>query len=419
MIKIFYRSICSILLVYFVIACGDKFSDFDPSDQTRGSEIIAQAKRLYETETSSSNLRTSENGKAFKKLEPIWKKAKEVVEENGDTIVFVPVENHKINAPSLELIRYFTFKKHNNNITEGRIVEFLGNRDVVNGDGETLARKLKSKKINNFDGSTFVYDLNYNHLSGSFYMRGEKANAETKLALVAGVQQNEASGRVASTHRTQTEGSCSSYYLVTTWSDGTQTWSFLYTTCGIPPSNPPQGGTISTSTPNYGIQNNLTRECFKSTFNSMLNAEFNNKVQNILIKFNKSNQLKFTIGEYTDATDVRLAKTVGTTVLLNVYQLINASREAVCATIYHEVLHVYLGGTNYEDHNKMANDYVTPMIQALQAWFPLSYEDAEALAWTGLGGSEAWKEEVRRNSTKTNHMIDLQNISIDYGNNCP
>lgn len=420
MIKNVYRSICSILLVYFVVACGDKFSNFELTDQTIDSEIVAQAKRFYETETSGANLRTSESGKTPKKLEPQWKKAKEIVRENGDTIVFVPAENFKLNSKDLNLIRFFSFKKENNTIIDGQINEIWGNADFVNGEGDKFARKSKSNSIADFKGVTFEYDLNYKHKNGAFYSNGEKQNAEAKLAVVAVPQQGAESGRVASTLRTQNEGGCSTYYLVTYWSDGTTTWSYLSSSCGLPPTAPPGGpGTVTTNTPtNYDIKNDLVKNCFKTTFNTMLNNQITNSINSILTNFNKSNQMNFTIGEYNQA-DGRLAKTIGTEVYINLNTMGNASREFVAAVMYHEILHVYLGSTNWESHEKMSRDYVGPLKNLLIAQFGMNENDATALAWTGLGGSIAWTQQTQINSTVTNGYIDKQNFYKSNGGNCP
>ena len=94
--------------------------------------------------------------------------------------------------------------------------------------------------------------------------------------------------------------------------------------------------------------------------------------------------MSFTIKEEWMSSTTINATTVGSTITLNLNALGNASQEYVAKVIYHEVLHVYLGGSESGDHATMAAKFVTPMAKALMAWFPLSLVDATGLTWSGL-----------------------------------
>ena len=83
------------------------------------------------------------------------------------------------------------------------------------------------------------------------------------------------------------------------------------------------------------------------------------------------------------------------------------SQEFIVKVIYHEVLHVFIGNTEAYDHTKIADDYITPMIASLQAWFPLIKGNAEAIAWSGLEFTSAYPQS-RRNEFNTINILDIQ-----------
>lgn len=139
------------------------------------------------------------------------------------------------------------------------------------------------------------------------------------------------------------------------------------------------------------ITNNLSTPCLKDVMSKIRNANFNANVQNIFQRFNASPILDFTIQERNLNDDDLNAQTVGNVITLNNVALANASQEFIAKVIYHEVLHVYLGGGVNSDHQTMASNYVNPLTQTLTSLFPnLSYTDAQALSWSGLKETNSW-----------------------------
>lgn len=124
----------------------------------------------------------------------------------------------------------------------------------------------------------------------------------------------------------------------------------------------------------------------------MVNGSFDNKVQTILQNFNKSANQNFTIKDEWNDDEFTHAFTQGNIITLNMKALANASQEFIAKVIYHEILHVYLNNsTALSDHQIMGNDYVNPMADALQSWFPINRNDAVALAWSGLQSSGSYQ----------------------------
>lgn len=99
-------------------------------------------------------------------------------------------------------------------------------------------------------------------------------------------------------------------------------------------------------------------------------------------------------------------------IFLNTNVLPNSSQEMVISTIFHEVLHAYLGYSRnsnlFNDHQEMANEYLSLMTSALQNLFPtLSTKSAQALSWGGLSETTAWKNLEKSDPTKTNEIVQI------------
>lgn len=87
----------------------------------------------------------------------------------------------------------------------------------------------------------------------------------------------------------------------------------------------------------------------------------------------------------------------------------------IAKVIYHEILHVYLNNsTAMNDHQIMGNDYVNPMADALQSWFPINRADAIALAWSGLQSSGCYQ--ALSQSEKNNIEDVVVKHYKNYGN---
>ncbi|WP_254561396.1 hypothetical protein [Dyadobacter diqingensis] len=408
----------------FVVACSEK----DSTSVFEGSAepaLIQAAKGYYQARVAGANLRVSGDDKPGKKLEPKWDKATKNQIENGDNAIVVPADGYNINVEGISFFRCFVFKEEGGQIVDGRIVEFLGDSKFLKSAGDKIIRKFKNGKIPGYTGLVLSYDVNYQYLDGYSFTNGKMDEMGVRLWVhTEKAPTTKPSGRIASTLRTQVEGQfCEPIYWCYVWTNGAITNCVDSGNCNVssqttaPP--PGEGGSLTTTTspPASSIKNELRSKCFKDVFNNLLSAQFNNKVQTILSNFNKSSTLSFTIKDaatMSDGNTQKAAETLGNQIVLNSTLMANASQEFVTATIYHEVLHVFINNTETYDHNKMSTEYVTPMIQALMSWFPLSYEDAEALAWSGLQSTPAYPQNKRSDM----NLINNKYLNSTYGHAC-
>lgn len=86
------------------------------------------------------------------------------------------------------------------------------------------------------------------------------------------------------------------------------------------------------------------------------------------------------------------------TIDLNKNVLSNASKEYIMVTVFHELLHAYMGyldinmSTESMDHENMANSYLDMLSQALMEHYSISSTEATHLAWGGLHKTSKWEK---------------------------
>ncbi|MCF0075533.1 hypothetical protein LZD49_33975 [Dyadobacter sp. CY261] len=416
----------------FVYSCVEKdsfLSDFDQSD----SELLEKAKAFYEDRFQAKNLRENEDNKKRKKLEPSWDASHKSKLENGETILIVETAQFEINVDETEFYRCYVFKEKNGKIVDARIMEFIGDANFLSDGKHEAVTKSRSTRMKNYTGLVISYDLDYQYLEGYSYKNGEREETGVRLWVYTKKGEKTATGRVASTLRTQVEEEyCEKIYWCYVWTNGAITNCVYTGNCEVNynPNTPPPSGSSPTQTtttpPNGSIKNDLKTPCLKNTFNNTVNLNLNNVVQGILGNFNKSQALGFTIKEQSmQTTPGDNAYASGNhEITMNSYALANASREYVAATIYHEIIHLYLTDSEMNEHATMAAAYIQPMKLALMAQFPsLGETNAYYLAWGGLEGKGAWNvlsQNEKNNIINTNiYFKNLNNqYNHQYGSAC-
>lgn len=407
------------LLVYSCVERDSFLSDPVQSD----SELLEKAKSYYEDRYQTTNLRTNEDGKKRKKLEPNWDLSHKSKLENGETILVVETAQFEINVEGTKFYRCYIFKEQSGKIVDARIVEFIGDANFLKNAKDEAVAKSRSKRMKNYTGLVLTYDLDYQYLDGYSYKNGEREANGVRLWAYTKSEKNPMR-RSASTLRTQVEGEyCEKIYWCYVWTNGAITNCVYTGNCEVnyDPTTPPpagSGGGTTSSPPAGSVKNELNTPCLKNTFNNTISTNLNNVVQGILGNFNKSQALAFTVNEQSISNNPGMSAYASGNhaITMNSYALANASKEFVAATLYHEIIHLYLTDSEMNEHATMAAAYIQPMKQALMAQFPnLGETNAYYLAWGGLEGKGAWNvlsENERNNIINTN--IYFKNLGNQY-----
>ncbi|NVJ47517.1 MAG: hypothetical protein HWE07_10330 [Cytophagia bacterium] len=223
------------------------------------------------------------------------------------------------------------------------------------------------------------------------------------------------------------EGECTTTierYVAATSCSGSSLTTFSYTGFG-------GGGTTSGGTdglggtcsscydppevpePDFKIVNKISFRqypCLSSSVNNAIDEDFSNEIQKMILDiFGESEDFnieieaieleKETDGFFNPGTVFEDGSFVNFTIVINTL-LENSSKEYITATIYHEFLHSYMQYLDLPnireddkaDHEEMASKYLIMLSNVLIDQYGIKKAHAEALAWGGLGGTDAFEK---------------------------
>jgi hypothetical protein len=156
---------------------------------------------------------------------------------------------------------------------------------------------------------------------------------------------------------------------------------------------------------NYKIENNVKNPCISSQVNKAVDSQFKNQITSLINSaFGESEKFDILL-EDTNLNDssldgitgISFTETVMTfTITLNSEVLTSSSQEYILATVFHELLHAYMGHLGIDkssisiDHENMANNYLNMLSKALMEHYSISRTNANYLAWGGLHESSKW-----------------------------
>lgn len=191
---------------------------------------------------------------------------------------------------------------------------------------------------------------------------------------------------------------------------------------GFPPPTPSEQQCRIITTQDSIVTDQLTDTCLKAQVTADLGlnlATYSSQITNAIFADSKSFNLVFhqaalpaVTDGVTDGQGVPSQGHLDIDITLNSTTLPHSAKEYIAATVIHEAAHAYMiyfgKSDQFDGHQTMATQYVDVMKQDLQIMFPgMTDEDAEALAWGGLGKTPAWKNMVSTNPVKANRILSI------------
>lgn len=401
------------VLSLFVLSCRKDFDEYfneNSPDKTvlEDAKIFFASHAIMTSYPKDGNERLmSKNGrqnKVFIKLSPLWKKAK-TIQRKSEEFIVVPTLDVKFENKKYNIIRVFLFKRKNNVIKSGEIIEVIS-QVGSNADFDEVIKQFDQERIDQFTGVVLKYDINYFLLESRYYKDGIK---EHKLGKIQSFESSKNGAEIKGNGTESNEQQCTAFYLITDiyYSDGSyeQTREYLNTVCWDIPGGCTadcsvyDGGGGSAGGNSSNVTNNTVEPCLKNSVDFALSANVSNAITAYMYStFGSYSQknLNFVSGALPTS---RYADTEGSwsnlTVTLNNQNLPGYSKEFQVAVIFHEILHAYLiaaygpatnGHLNIPNqHEYMITNYVNTVTNALTTTFPnLSSGDATGLALIGL-----------------------------------
>ncbi len=300
-----------------------------------------------------------------------------------------------------------------------------------------------AEKKSNFSGSMRAASLQNEFLFEYHLQNGRQTSGKKVLPVEL---RNFSSGNITPVH---TGAVCTDFYLVTSWSDGSQTYEYMFSSCassewgcGLLQAFPGYGNVLLSSGGCNGgggsvggggskennssvkeIIDSLTNPCHKAVLQSLMASGLGNDITAILkntfgvSEFINVNFLDVTTTRDPNAsaetTYFQTTERTDVTTKLNSTLLVNASKEYIAETIFHEILHGFMDANsaikgNLAQHTEMAQSYIDKEVLALREIFPkLKQHDALCLV---IGG---YSDIQDNNPSLMSKILKAYKLSID------
>lgn len=149
------------------------------------SEVLENAKIWYLQSIDKENVR--------QRLKPHWKDAWTVSRGGRSPIVVVPANERRLRNRDrdISIRRFFVFTLRGEDVADGNIVEFVGEKYDVSKNLDFLLQAFGKEEVTGFNGSFITYDINYGYINSAVFKNGKKVNATTEIKSLDrdGVQQ--------------------------------------------------------------------------------------------------------------------------------------------------------------------------------------------------------------------------------------
>ncbi len=182
------------------------------------------------------------------------------------------------------------------------------------------------------------------------------------------------------------------------------------------------------------IRNQVQNPCLRRLVNQVIRTDIDDVISKIISNLDEDIFLHISVVDAPETTHFEAAETdlykdpnsnniIGT-ITLSTNVLSNSTKEYAVTTFTHEIIHSYLKyiGQNNRllalEHQKMASQYIAPMVHFLTRAFGLSERDATALSWIGVSNSSSYINSTDFSySGESISKSELENIYRDYVSN--
>ncbi|MFD2288647.1 hypothetical protein GJU39_11170 [Pedobacter petrophilus] len=358
---------------------------------------VAETKAWFinEVKNNKDHIVSEFGDSALITYEPIWSQLK-IDELKDDLLVITMPVNTNLYQLAGKIGELNLIIRNNNGIRNYKLV----NR-FKDGISDTI--KLNSIQL---------YELAFSNFKESFINKNQIKNYisnETLSLNKLRLSKLQSIGKIKDKLMSATE--CWAYYWTTTYSDGSQSVEYLFTSCSSPGHKPTlltkaydPGGDGTEKNTNSDIQNKTTDPCINATVQAALDANKDviGMIGGIISLFDASKKVRLNIydgttehgtaGQYKDGGFV--GNIFQANITLQTSNFKNSSKESVITTLIHESVHAYLHASGSKilegDHETISKKYIDPMATYLRNYFGMDIKDSYSLAWSGLADSRAY-----------------------------
>ena len=98
-------------------------------------------------------------------------------------MLIVPAPEKYVENTDFSIRRFFLFRTQNSKVSDGRIVEFVGEEYNVEQNLDFLLENYDKNTITDFNGSILQYDINYSPLENTTFANGRKVERYSEFSL--------------------------------------------------------------------------------------------------------------------------------------------------------------------------------------------------------------------------------------------
>lgn len=162
-----------------ILSCNKKTNDLI-HDRKQALPLMQESARIWYLQHREAKSNAAEHDMPTK----YWAKASAIQTNDSNTILIVPMPDPHATARNKDITfkRFLVFQPSGNNITNGKVVELVGEKYNVKRHSDFLLKRISQNSIPGFNGSILQYDVNYNPLENARYENGVKrANTHTAV----------------------------------------------------------------------------------------------------------------------------------------------------------------------------------------------------------------------------------------------
>ncbi|NHA07720.1 hypothetical protein G7092_28225 [Mucilaginibacter sp. HC2] len=159
-------------LCLLIFACRKEINNLVVNDHPNVSADLLESAKIWNDKIVAQSAAINQKTENFVTLKPQWKDSWTIDSKPGTKFIAVPTIEDHVSNRSINIRRLYVFEANNNQITDGKIIEFVGFNYPVDHELDNLIKNFHSNIIVGFNGAIIQCDLNFRWTEGAVYENG-------------------------------------------------------------------------------------------------------------------------------------------------------------------------------------------------------------------------------------------------------
>ncbi|MBB6111798.1 hypothetical protein SAMN05421821_11479 [Mucilaginibacter lappiensis] len=169
-------------LCLLIFACRKEINNLVVNDHPNVSADLLESAKIWNEKIVAQSAAINQKTENFVTLKPQWKDSWTIDSKPGTKFIAVPTIEDHVSNRSINIRRLYVFEANNNQITDGKIIEFVGFNYPVDHELDNLIKNFHSNTIVGFNGAIIQCDLNFRWTEGAVYENGNIKQNDITIA---------------------------------------------------------------------------------------------------------------------------------------------------------------------------------------------------------------------------------------------